>query len=171
MFNFSAAIERIQKAREEAEIMKMEEKQRINDEKERLAKEDLDRKREEEELVQAEEEEKKRKLREDRLKKREEKRGDSWISGEDEVSLNESDLSTTIKKEDLKEENSDDFSTKETDLNKIKQIDSVNEVKTEIKSEVTDEIESKINDKKPGDSLLTTINHKVRRIFLTTALK
>ena len=123
----------------------------------------MEKKREEEELVLAEEDEKKRKLREDRLKKREEKRGDSWISGEDEASMNDSDSSMKIKQEDIKEEDNDSFSKEKTNLSGVKELECTTEFKSEIKSEVKDEKDTKSFDKKPGDSLLTAVNHKVHK--------
>ena len=125
----------------------------------------MEKKREEEELVLAEEDEKRKKLREDRLKKREEKRGDSWISGEDEASLNDSDSSMKIKQEDIKEEGNDSFSTEKTNLSTVKEFECTSEVKSEIKSEVKDEKDTKSFDKKPGDSLLTAVNHKVQKFY------
>merc|ERR1712140_111344 len=123
----NAAIEKMQKAREEAKITEMEDKKRIEDEKERLEKEEIDKKREEEEAILAEEEEKKRKQRENRLKKREEKRGDSWISGEDDVSMNDSDLSIKIKEENLKEEEDDiSSSSVKADAHTLKEFDADN---------------------------------------------
>ena len=155
---FSAAIEKIQKDREEERTKKLEERRRIENEKERLVKEEIDKKLEEEELIQAEEDEKKRKLREDRMKKREEMRGDSWVSGEDEGAMNDSDISVKIK-----EENTDECASNEkSDFKTMKQFESVNEIKTEIKSDVKDEIDSKNFDMKPGDSLLASVNHKVQ---------
>merc|ERR1712223_867212 len=149
-------IEKIQKDREEERIKKLEEKRRIENEKERLVKEEIDKKLEEEELIQAEEDEKKRKLREDRMKKREEMRGDSWVSGEDEGAMNDSDISVKIK-----EENTDECASNEkSDFQTMKQFESVNDIKTEIKSDVKDEIDSKNFDMKPGDSLLASVNHK-----------
>ena len=163
--HFLAAIEKIQKGREEARIQELEEKKRIEEEKQQLAKEEMEKKREEEELVLAEEDEKRKKLREDRLKKREEKRGDSWISGEDEASMNDSDSSMKIKQEDIKEEDNDSFSTEKTNLSTVKEFDSKSEVKSEIKSEVKDEKDTKSFDKRPGDSRLTAINHKVHKFL------
>ena len=127
-----------------------------------MAKVEMDKKREEEEIVLAEEEEKKRKQRENRLKKREEKRGDSWISGDDDVSMNDSDMSIKVKEENLKEEiNDDNITSVKPDINTMKQLEDITEIKSEIKPEVKDEIDSKSFDKKPGDSLLASVSHKV----------
>merc|ERR1712203_580763 len=120
--------------------------------------------------VLAEEDEKRKKLREDRLKKREEKRGDSWISGEDEASMNDSDSSMKIKQEDIKEEDNDSSSKEKTNLSTVKELECTSEVKSEIKSEVKDEKDTKIFDKKPGDSLLTAVNHKPTTRFQTGSL-
>ena len=101
---FTASIEKIQKEREESAKQELEDKRRLEEDKERLVKVEIEKKRQEEEAVLAEEDEKRKKQREERLKKREEKRGDSWISGDDEMSINDSDLKTEFKEEDCKED-------------------------------------------------------------------
>ena len=160
----TASMEKMQKEREESAKQEVEDKVRLEEDKERLVKVEIDKKREEEEAVLAEVDEKRKKQRGERLKKREEKRGDSWISGDDEMSINDSDLKTEIKEEDCKEDKIFDkpmSSTVSSSMTTTMTTNILDQIKGELKSEVKDETDTKCSDKKPGDSLLTSINHKV----------
>ena len=164
-FYITASIEKLQQEREQSAIQELEDKRRLEEDKERLAQVEIEKKRQEEEAVLAEEDEKRKKQREERLKKREEKRGDSWISGDDEMSINDSDLKTEIKEEDCKEHINFDKNITCTDSSSMPTVMTTNvldQLKGEMKSEVKDEIDTKCSDKKPGESLLASINHKVQ---------
>ena len=55
-------------------------------------------------------------------------------------------------------------------MNAIVSTENFNEIKGEIKSEVKDEIDTKCSDKKPGDSLLASITHKVQILLQNISL-
>ena len=89
------------------------------------------------------------------------------------MQISNCDENTEIKQEDCKDDKNfenDTFTAGTTAMNTIVSTQNFNEMKGEIKSEVKDEIDTKCSEKKPGDSLLASITHKVQIFYKINSL-